>query len=88
LESSTGMFLGYVILGTKAKKLGNSRYTFSFFVIFIYLLGNMWSQTWENIGDFSRPFPNKPALNITPALTEQVRSDEIMLLFCIYIPLP
>lgn len=45
--------------------------------------GNMWGQTWENIGDFTRPFPNKPALNVTPALIEQVRFLKVLLLFYI-----
>lgn len=43
----------------------------------------MWGQTWENIGDFARPFPNKPALNVTPALIEQVRFLKVLLLLYI-----
>ena len=30
-----------------------------------HLLGNMWAQSWNNIDDIVRPYPNKPSLNVT-----------------------
>ncbi|KAK7873703.1 hypothetical protein R5R35_013235 [Gryllus longicercus] len=36
-----------------------------------HLLGNMWSQTWEGIYQFSKPFPNAQATDATPKMQEQ-----------------
>jgi len=33
-----------------------------------HLLGNMWSQSWDNIFPLVTPFPDEPALDVTPAL--------------------
>jgi peptidyl-dipeptidase A len=32
------------------------------------LLGNMWAQEWNNVGDLVAPYPNEPALDIGKAL--------------------
>ena len=37
-----------------------------------HLLGNMWAQTWENIEDVVKPFPDSPTLSTTDAMKEQV----------------
>lgn len=33
-----------------------------------HLLGDMWAQTWGNIGSFSQPYPKEPSLDVTPAM--------------------
>ena len=37
-----------------------------------HLLGNMWAQTWGNIDDIVKPFPDAPILSATAAMKEQV----------------
>ncbi|GBP18262.1 Angiotensin-converting enzyme [Eumeta japonica] len=36
-----------------------------------HLLGNMWAQTWNNIESFTRPYPDKPEVDITQAMKDQ-----------------
>merc|ERR1719244_683719 len=36
-----------------------------------HLLGNMWSQSWNNIGDIVKPFPDKPYINVTGEMVKQ-----------------
>ncbi|XP_077290224.1 angiotensin-converting enzyme-like isoform X2 [Arctopsyche grandis] len=36
-----------------------------------HLLGNMWAQQWNNIESFTRPYPDKPDIDITPNLIAQ-----------------
>uniref|UniRef100_A0A8C6WKM3 Angiotensin-converting enzyme n=1 Tax=Neogobius melanostomus TaxID=47308 RepID=A0A8C6WKM3_9GOBI len=36
-----------------------------------HLLGNMWSQTWNNIYNMMIPFPNKPNLDVTEEMVRQ-----------------
>jgi len=36
-----------------------------------HLLGNMWAQQWNNIGDILKPYPSKPNLNVTGAMISQ-----------------
>ena len=36
-----------------------------------HLLGNMWSQTWDNIYDLMEPYPGVASLDVTAALKEQ-----------------
>ncbi|XP_073942648.1 angiotensin-converting enzyme-like isoform X2 [Choristoneura fumiferana] len=36
-----------------------------------HLLGNIWAQTWGNIEKFSKPFPDKPDVDVTAALIQQ-----------------
>jgi peptidyl-dipeptidase A len=35
------------------------------------LLGNMWAQEWNNIGDLVAPYPREPSLDVTKALESQ-----------------
>ncbi|XP_058820823.1 angiotensin-converting enzyme-like [Topomyia yanbarensis] len=37
----------------------------------IHLLGNMWGQTWDNIVDFTTPFPEKKLLDVTDEMIKQ-----------------
>ena len=37
-----------------------------------HLMGNMWAQTWGNIDDVVKPFPDTPTLSATAAMQEQV----------------
>ena len=37
-----------------------------------HLLGNMWAQTWENIEEIVKPFPDSPTLSTTDAMKNQV----------------
>ena len=30
-----------------------------------HLLGNMWSQSWVNIEDLVKPYPDKPSIDVT-----------------------
>ncbi|KAM3956774.1 angiotensin-converting enzyme-like isoform 2-T2 [Aphomia sociella] len=36
-----------------------------------HLLGNIWAQTWGNVEKFTRPYPNKPDVDVTSALIAQ-----------------
>ncbi|XP_037962617.2 angiotensin-converting enzyme isoform X2 [Plutella xylostella] len=36
-----------------------------------HLLGNIWAQDWKNIESFSKPYPDKPEVDITAALVAQ-----------------
>lgn len=37
----------------------------------IHLLGNLWGQVWENIADFTTPFPEKKLLDVTKEMNKQ-----------------
>ena len=37
-----------------------------------HLLGNMWAQDWSNIFDLLVPYPNKPSLDVTENMKNQV----------------
>ena len=37
--------------------------------------GNMWAQTWNNIYDMMVPFPDKPNVDVTQAMKDQVGSS-------------
>jgi len=36
-----------------------------------HILGNMWAQSWENIFDIVKPFPNATGVDVTTALNDQ-----------------
>merc|ERR1719184_44994 len=36
-----------------------------------HLLGNMWAQSWNNIADIVKPFPEKPSINVTGEMVKQ-----------------
>ncbi|CAB3255880.1 unnamed protein product [Arctia plantaginis] len=36
-----------------------------------HLLGNIWAQTWNNLEKFSRPYPDKPEVDVTANLLAQ-----------------
>ena len=36
-----------------------------------HLLGNMWGQSWGNIADIVKPFPNKPSIDVTDEMVKQ-----------------
>ena len=40
-----------------------------------HLLGNMWAETWENIADFTLPFPGKKLPDPTAAMVAQGTSE-------------
>lgn len=42
-----------------------------------HLLGNMWAQTWGNIGDFSVPYPGKANDDISDELVNQVSYNHL-----------
>ena len=35
-----------------------------------HLLGNMWAQFWGNTIDLTKPYPDKPNIDVTDALVE------------------
>ena len=43
-----------------------------------HILGNMWAQSWDNIGDLVTPYPDKPSLDVTPAMKKQGWTPKIM----------
>ena len=43
-----------------------------------HLLGNMWSQSWENIYPLVEPYPGQPSLDVTAALVAQGWDDQKM----------
>jgi len=38
----------------------------------VYLLGDMWAQSWERLYDFTRPYPTIDDVNPTSAMINQV----------------
>lgn len=36
-----------------------------------HLLGNMWAQSWNNIADIVKPYPEKPSINVTGEMIRQ-----------------
>ena len=36
-----------------------------------HLLGNMWAQSWQNIADLVKPYPDKPSIDVTAAMVDQ-----------------
>ncbi len=36
-----------------------------------HLLGNMWAQSWNNLGSILTPYPNKPTLDVTDEMKKQ-----------------
>ena len=43
-----------------------------------HLLGNMWAQSWNNIGGIVKPYPNKPSINVTGEMVKQGWTAKIM----------
>ena len=43
-----------------------------------HLLGNMWAQDWNNIADILRPYPSKPAIDVTQEMVKQKWTPKIM----------
>ncbi|XP_055593793.1 angiotensin-converting enzyme-like isoform X2 [Uranotaenia lowii] len=37
----------------------------------MHLLGNMWAQSWDNIADFTTPYPNSQQLDVTEEMIKQ-----------------
>lgn len=37
-----------------------------------FIIGNMWAQSWANIGEFSIPYPGKTNVDISDELIKQV----------------
>jgi len=43
-----------------------------------HILGNMWGQQWNNLGDILAPYPNKPAIDVTEEMIRQNWTQQIM----------
>jgi len=43
-----------------------------------HLLGNMWAQSWGNIGDLVRPFPNKPSIDVSDEMVKKGWTAKLM----------
>lgn len=43
-----------------------------------HVLGNMWAQSWSNIGDLVMPYPDKPSIDVTKAMKEQKWTPKTM----------
>merc|ERR1719443_2592421 len=41
-------------------------------------LGNMWAQSWGNIGDLVRPFPNKPSIDVSDEMVKKGWTAKLM----------
>lgn len=37
----------------------------------MHLLGNMWAQSWDNVAKFTKPYPNKPLVDVTDEMIRQ-----------------
>lgn len=61
-----------------AHLLGKEHFIIHFIIFHVTLtntavfLGNIWAQTWNNVEKFTRPYPDKPDIDITAALIAQV----------------
>jgi len=40
----------------------------------------MWGQSWTSLADSTRPFPNKPSIDLTKAMQEKGWTPKIMYL--------
>ena len=38
----------------------------------------MWAQSWNNLGDLVKPYPNKPSIDVTDAMVKQGWTAKIM----------
>lgn len=36
-----------------------------------HVLGNMWAQSWTNIGKLARPYPDKPSIDVSEEMKKQ-----------------
>ena len=43
-----------------------------------HLLGNMWAQSWVNIADLVKPYPNKAGIEVTEEMKKQGWTPKIM----------
>ena len=43
-----------------------------------HLLGNMWAQSWGNIAELVKPYPNKPSIDVSEAMKNQGWTPQIM----------
>lgn len=39
--------------------------------MFCLIVGNMWAQTWQDLSDITKPYPDLKKINITDALLEK-----------------
>ncbi|XP_039447371.1 angiotensin-converting enzyme-like isoform X2 [Culex pipiens pallens] len=44
----------------------------------MHLLGNMWAQTWDNVADFTTPYPNSQLMDVTEEMVKQGYSAKQM----------
>ncbi|XP_052864215.1 angiotensin-converting enzyme-like [Anopheles cruzii] len=44
----------------------------------MHLLGNLWAQTWDNIADFTTPFPEKKLLDVSDEMVRQGYTQQKM----------
>jgi peptidyl-dipeptidase A len=40
-----------------------------------HVLGDMWSQHWSDLLDFTTPFPGKPSVDVTETMVSQVMNN-------------
>ena len=59
------------------KKYGN-KVVDPFGPIPAHLLGNMWAQSWSNIADLVKPYPNKPSIDVTEEMKKKGWTPKIM----------
>ena len=43
-----------------------------------HLLGNMWAQSWNNIEDMLKPYPEKPSIEVNEAMKERGWTPKVM----------
>ncbi|KAF5284087.1 hypothetical protein FQA39_LY17136 [Lamprigera yunnana] len=58
-------------VGNKLKTVYGSELNIEDGMIPAHLLGNMWAQSWINLAELVKPFPNASAIDVTAALQEQ-----------------
>lgn len=58
-------------VGRKLKERFGEKLDISDGYIPAHVFGNMWAQSWQNLADLVKPFPNASSLNITGALQDQ-----------------
>ncbi|KAB0802038.1 hypothetical protein PPYR_04224 [Photinus pyralis] len=64
----------HTYVARKLKKKYGNKIDITDGLIPAHVLGNMWGQSWINIGKLVKPFPNVPSIDVTAALKEKNRT--------------
>lgn len=52
----------------------NVNIIYCYVITSLFLLGNIWAQSWSNLLDVTLPYPGKTYPDVTPEMQAQVRN--------------